>query len=556
MKRIALFIPAVLLLEAVACQTASAQTIFFPANATINYSITDNVVVGFANGTDLSSGQNPISPTINLVSGCNLSGNLSAYNASIINVSGGSINTLTALNNSTVNVTGGTVSNLFAYNSSTVNLTGGNITTALNGYNSSVINVKPGSTSKDINIYNNSTVNVTGGTIANLKSSNNGILNVSSGTITGNLNARDNGRITMTAGTVNGTLGVSQTSRATISGGNIGFVNTFTGTRTTISGGNINALTTNSQSTVTMTGGRINGDVNVTSYAGISTLNLSGGSVGGFVNVYNVSKFNLNGNAGIARDVFTRDESTATLTGGSITGNLTEYNSSTVNLKGGRIDGNLYALNTSTLSIFGTNLVATLVNSNVSLGNGIFASQFRVSGLLEDGTALTNKNVYIQNGSGVTFTLSNSATLIGTLEFQGIVSSAAAQNITFTLRPADGSANITRTVSVPSSGIFSLSGLPQKVFTVHIAGLRYLAKNVVVDTTVGNVSGITVPLLAGDANNDNFADIADLLLLIEHYNKVAPAADYLGTCDFNGDGNNDIADLLLLVSNYNKQGDS
>jgi len=62
-------------------------------------------------------------------------------------------------------------------------------------------------------------------------------------------------------------------------------------------------------------------------------------------------------------------------------------------------------------------------------------------------------------------------------------------------------------------------------------------------------------LRAGDANNDNAADLADLLVLLRAYNKVSPNAGYHQAADFNFDGANDILDLLLLIGNYNQMGD-
>ena len=50
-------------------------------------------------------------------------------------------------------------------------------------------------------------------------------------------------------------------------------------------------------------------------------------------------------------------------------------------------------------------------------------------------------------------------------------------------------------------------------------------------------------------------DIADLLLLIAHYNQTQSSGNYLEAADFNGDGANDSADLLLLIGNYNQMGD-
>lgn len=158
----------------------------------------------------------------------------------------------------------------------------------------------------------------------------------------------------------------------------------------------------------------------------------------------------------------------------------------------------------------------------------------------------------------VTYTLpAATATLSGTLTLQGIALSAPAQTITFLLHPSDNSGDSVKTASVAPNGVFQLSDVPRKNYSLRIKGDRYLSARVSnVDASGGNVSGITALLKAGDANNDNAADIADLLLLINSYNKVSSDAGYLATADFNLDGSDDIADLLLLIGNYNQLGDN
>ena len=109
---------------------------------------------------------------------------------------------------------------------------------------------------------------------------------------------------------------------------------------------------------------------------------------------------------------------------------------------------------------------------------------------------------------------------------------------------------------MPPSGAFSLSGLPQKKYTLHIKGDEYLAANVSVDTTNGDVSGVTATLAAGDANNDNAVDIGDFGVLVNAYGGQAGVAGsgYDVRADFNGDGVVDIADFGLLVNNYGASG--
>jgi len=134
---------------------------------------------------------------------------------------------------------------------------------------------------------------------------------------------------------------------------------------------------------------------------------------------------------------------------------------------------------------------------------------------------------------------------------------APARTVTFLLRPSDNSGDLVKTVSVAPNGVFQLSNVPRKNYTIRIKGDRYLAAKVNnVDASGGNVSGVMALLKAGDANNDNAADIADLLFLINAYNKISPNAGYLAAADFDLDGSNDIADLLLLIANYNQLGEN
>jgi hypothetical protein len=155
----------------------------------------------------------------------------------------------------------------------------------------------------------------------------------------------------------------------------------------------------------------------------------------------------------------------------------------------------------------------------------------------------------------VTYTLPSSAALSGTLTLQGIAPNAPAQPITFLLQPSDNSGDILRTANVAPNGTFQLTNVPRKNYSIRIKGNRYLAARVNgINASGGDVSGMTALLRTGDGNNDNAADITDLLALIAHYNQVSPAAGYLEAVDFNLDGANDITDLLLLIGNYNQLG--
>jgi len=112
-----------------------------------------------------------------------------------------------------------------------------------------------------------------------------------------------------------------------------------------------------------------------------------------------------------------------------------------------------------------------------------------------------------------------------------------------------------QSVTLGASGAFTTQA-PSGNYTLGIKGSKWLKEVVPVDASAGNVTNVVATLRAGDANDDNTADIADLLILIGAYNKVSPAAGYSVAADFNTDGANDIVDLLLLIGNYNQLGDS
>jgi hypothetical protein len=141
----------------------------------------------------------------------------------------------------------------------------------------------------------------------------------------------------------------------------------------------------------------------------------------------------------------------------------------------------------------------------------------------------------------------------GRIELQG--ANNQAQPVTLVFRSAEGS-EIRRTVTPHADGSYSLGNFPRKPYTLWVKGAKWLADKETIDLTNGSVSGVNFTLLAGDANDDNFADITDLLAVIAAYNQVSPAPGFSEAADFNGDSTNDITDLLLLIGNYNKQGES
>ncbi len=148
-------------------------------------------------------------------------------------------------------------------------------------------------------------------------------------------------------------------------------------------------------------------------------------------------------------------------------------------------------------------------------------------------------------------------TVSGTLALEGVFASAPAQTYTFQFRPTDGGgAVITKTVSVPASGAFSVAGIPANRYTLWVKGGLYLAAATALDATNGAVSGVSLSLLTGDSNGDNSVDSSDFTALIGSYNSSAavPGSGYDATADFNYDGSVDSSDFTLLIGNFNRTG--
>ncbi len=148
------------------------------------------------------------------------------------------------------------------------------------------------------------------------------------------------------------------------------------------------------------------------------------------------------------------------------------------------------------------------------------------------------------------------ATISGVVKLEGYAGTTA-PTITFLLRPADASGDVTKTAPIDAAGAFSFSGLPLKNYTLHIKGAKWLASNVAADASAGNVSGLTTILRAGDSNDDNSVDSSDFTALIGAFNSdiTVAGSGYDEKADFNGDGSVDSSDFTLLIGEFNVTGD-
>lgn len=186
-------------------------------------------------------------------------------------------------------------------------------------------------------------------------------------------------------------------STVNISGGDINFLSAKDLSTINISGGNLfSDLYADDFSTVSINGGGINYNL----YAsGNSEVNVRDGNIG-FLNSSRNSMINISG--GNINGLSANNFSIVNLSGGEIN-DLDASGNSIVNIRGGIIHYNVSADQNSLLNIFGQGLTAPLVDSNFA--NSL--SLYSLSGTLLDGTVLANKNLFIRNGTGARFTLTN-----------------------------------------------------------------------------------------------------------------------------------------------------
>lgn len=142
----------------------------------------------------------------------------------------------------------------------------------------------------------------------------------------------------------------------------------------------------------------------------------------------------------------------------------------------------------------------------------------------------------------------------GTVNLEDAVNKA--QSVTFEFRPNGSGTAATFTTTLGTNGSFSLTGVEPGNYTLHVKGAKWLAKNIAVNASGGNVSGVPLGLKAGDANNDNSADVLDLDLLIQTFDKCQGDPGFITGADFNCDGCADVLDLDILLRNFDQTGDA
>ena len=155
------------------------------------------------------------------------------------------------------------------------------------------------------------------------------------------------------------------------------------------------------------------------------------------------------------------------------------------------------------------------------------------------------------------FAAAQGYTVSGTVTLEGCYSLAIPQQpITFFFASTDNPYSFTRATNLGADGSFTIPDVPADTYKLHIKGAKWLASVQTVNTTAGNVTGVTATLAAGDANNDNSIDSSDFGILIGAFNSdiTISGSGYDPQADFTCDGLVDSQDFGLLIGEFNSMG--
>jgi hypothetical protein len=188
-----------------------------------------------------------------------------------------------------------------------------------------------------------------------------------------------------------------------------------------------------------------------------------------------------------------------------------------------------------------------------NLEQGII-DQTRIGGYLQVNLDRTNPANF-GTGEYENITIRAIRTVTGTVDLEDCADMAGSV-VRFEFRPTTGSP-FTQTAVLDAAGAFTLPAVPAGDYTVNVKGDRWLAKNVAVNATNGDVSGVNVgTLVGGDANDDNSVDVLDLDRLIQSFDMCDGDTGFIPGSDFNCDDCTDVLDLDILIRNFDRGGDS
>lgn len=124
--------------------------------------------------------------------------------------------------------------------------------------------------------------------------------------------------------------------------------------------------------------------------------------------------------------------------------------------------------------------------------------------------------------------------------------------LTFEIRTPSGL--FVRDGDLFADGTFRLTA-PTDAFAISLKRSHWLRRTRLVDTSLGDVSGLILTLVNGDVDEDDEVGIGDFALFSPAFGTEVGEPGFLGNADLNGDGVVDIADYAILSTNFGLLGD-
>jgi len=500
---------------------------------------------------------------------------LTALEGSALTISGGTITSFSTANHSTVNISGGTFGDVFQIIGSTANLSGGaNVSIGL--LNQSTVNVSGG---KLTNPYINGqcVVNVTGGTLNQMTNDDDGIVNMSGGNLTGLISY---GTLNVSGGNINAAnWGMNFGSKLNLYGDDMrldgvpiaglhnagGFVNLDIPTGALLSGvladGTSFLMPTTgyiAHDTVTLhlaaipdapTLINVPGDVAPSTIRSAQTLVIgAGGSgtstflagwgstlslrTGGSVGTVSAIGARINNEGGAIASIDAYRQSTVTMTGGTLTTNLSAHDASVVNFAGGTIGGSIFTDPGSVVNFMG----GTVGNS---------AAEFDVKGLVNTsgGVVIGGYRVFnagVANISG------------GKVDYEFDAASGSHVNFYGTQFEINGAAIPGLSLGTPlvlttRDKVLTGTLMDGTTFSIYLASTDDFGVDSFSPTGTLTLY-LLAPKISGDFNNDGTVDSADYVMWRDMKTIVNVARGTNG--DANYDGQVTDADYMIWRAHF------
>lgn len=142
----------------------------------------------------------------------------------------------------------------------------------------------------------------------------------------------------------------------------------------------------------------------------------------------------------------------------------------------------------------------------------------------------------------------------GTLTFQDLAGNGPLGVIMEFRNPTTHAIINSLQVGIPDSGAFKVP-IPTGAFELSVKSATWLRQTMTLNSTSGDLSGVTFSLINGDCDGDNEIGPGDFGVLSSSYGSVVGESGYAQNADLDRDGEVGPSDFGILSSNYGLTGD-